>query len=511
MTELADQESGTTVLGGGDVVAGPSPLLRPRSGVLIRRSASTLLLPGTDAAVLLALVGFVGPVGWRTLAYSLAVFGALNIEGQHRLRICLRVSDQVPRIGAAVLVPLVPFVALFPFAGAVALGLWTLGALVVVRGGLNTALRAARSHGLLVEQAVVLGGGTVGTEVARLLDEYPESGLHVRGFVGAGSSTAEHRAPLLGTVGELPAVVSRYDITRVIVCSEGTAEEETVSLLRSCRALAIDVCVVPRLPELGMMVPRGCLDEVRGVPLVPMRRPGPSWDLVKRGFDLVVGGILTIVLAPLLLTLALLLRLCDGCGPLFRQSRISKAGSSVEVVKLRTVPSGTAQDWTVRDEQCSSLGRWLRSTHCDELPQLFSVLRGEMSLVGPRPERPCYAVRFSAEIPGYDDRHRVPGGMTGWAQVHGLHGDTSIRDRARFDNQYIEYWSLWMDVVIVARTGGIVLAATIRSLIGRARAEGKDNDESSARDHRSGGRRGRAATAVDLAAHPARSRRPGAL
>ena len=108
--------------------------------------------------------------------------------------------------------------------------------------------------------------------------------------------------------------------------------------------------------------------------------------------------------------------------------------------------------WSVAPGECSALSRWLRATHLDELPQLLNVVRGEMSLVGPRPERPFFTSRFAAVVPRYDDRHRARGGMTGWAQVHGLTGDTSISDRVRFDNHYIEHWSLWLDLVILART-----------------------------------------------------------
>jgi len=127
---------------------------------------------------------------------------------------------------------------------------------------------------------------------------------------------------------------------------------------------------------------------------------------------------------------------------------------SAEVVKLRTLGQHGDPDtaWRVPDEKCGPLGRFLRITHIDELPQLVSVLRGDMSLVGPRPERPYFARQFSQDIPGYAARQRMPAGMTGWAQVHRLNGDTSISDRARFDNYYIEYWSFWLDLAVLART-----------------------------------------------------------
>jgi len=113
---------------------------------------------------------------------------------------------------------------------------------------------------------------------------------------------------------------------------------------------------------------------------------------------------------------------------------------------------GPDTQWTVDEKRCSPFSRWLRASHLDELPQLINVLRGEMSLVGPRPERPYFAQRFCRDIPRYADRMRMAGGLTGWAQVNGLNGDTSVYDRARFDNYYAEYWSPWLDVAILART-----------------------------------------------------------
>jgi lipopolysaccharide/colanic/teichoic acid biosynthesis glycosyltransferase len=144
---------------------------------------------------------------------------------------------------------------------------------------------------------------------------------------------------------------------------------------------------------------------------------------------------------------------------LFRQVRVIGRGRRGTILKLRTLRPGGDPDttWAVPPGSCSALGRLLRRTHADELPQLTSVLRGDMSLVGPRPERPHFARLLAGQIPSYAERERMPAGLTGWAQVHGLTGDSSIEDRARFDNAYIEYWSVWLDLLILART----LPATI--------------------------------------------------
>jgi len=166
-----------------------------------------------------------------------------------------------------------------------------------------------------------------------------------------------------------------------------------------------------------------------------------------------------VVTAPVVAALAAVIRLRGGGHAFFRQVRVTGAGRAARITKLRTVSGQPDSDtrWTVDGVPGSPLGRWLRRTHADELPQLVSVVRGELSLVGPRPERPYFADRFGRDVPRYADRTRMPAGVTGWAQVHRLNGDTSIFERARFDNYYIEYWSLWLDLAVLART--VVAAA----------------------------------------------------
>jgi lipopolysaccharide/colanic/teichoic acid biosynthesis glycosyltransferase len=224
-------------------------------------------------------------------------------------------------------------------------------------------------------------------------------------------------------------------------------------------ALPADVCLATRLPGLGAAVPGGRLDEVWGVPLLPLRRSpwaaqAPLGRAVKRAFDVLAAAVLLVVTAPLVAVAALAVRLTLRRPALFRQVRVVGEGKLAEIVKLRTLGRHGDPDtsWSVPAGQCGALGRVLRITHIDELPQLVSVLRGDMSLVGPRPERPHFVRQFSEAVPGYTGRQRMPAGLTGWAQVHGLNGDTSISDRARFDNYYIEHWSFWLDLVVLGRT-----------------------------------------------------------
>jgi exopolysaccharide biosynthesis polyprenyl glycosylphosphotransferase len=183
---------------------------------------------------------------------------------------------------------------------------------------------------------------------------------------------------------------------------------------------------------------------------------------VKRVLDVVLAGSAFVLLLPVMAVCAAAVALEGGRGIFFGQERVGLDGRPFRVWKFRTLrPASEAESqttWSIaNDHRVGPVGRVLRKTSLDELPQLWNILRGDMSVVGPRPERPHFVTSFRESFPRYDHRHRVPAGLTGWAQVHGLRGDTSIEDRARFDNYYIENWSLWTDAKIVVRTIGQVV------------------------------------------------------
>ncbi len=200
--------------------------------------------------------------------------------------------------------------------------------------------------------------------------------------------------------------------------------------------------------------------------MVRIRTPnlrGISW-VVKRAFDVVVAGALLVMSLPMLAVFAVLVRIEGGPGVIFRQQRVGRHGVVFSCLKLRSIrPVDSVESATNRsvagDRRIGPVGAFLRRTSIDELPQLWNIVRGDMTLVGPRPERPHFVDKFSSEYDRYSHRHRVQAGLTGLAQVSGLRGNTSIADRARYDNYYIEHWSLWLDVKIVIRTFAEVLFA----------------------------------------------------
>ena len=255
----------------------------------------------------------------------------------------------------------------------------------------------------------------------------------------------------------LDDVLGRLPVRRLVVAFGPTQEPELVAVLRTALERNAEVHVVPRFFEVGVAPTGPDVDDVWGIPLHRVRRAGlrPAAIRAKRAFDVAVAAPLVVLLAPLLGVIALAVRLTSRGGVLFRQRRTGQYGRVIEVLKFRTLQVSDDSDtrWTVDSpDRFTPVGRFLRRTSLDELPQLWNVLRGDMSLVGPRPERPFFVVRFSEDVRGYSQRHRLPVGLTGWAQIHGLRGDTSIAERARFDNHYIEHWSLWRDVVIMVRT-----------------------------------------------------------
>jgi exopolysaccharide biosynthesis polyprenyl glycosylphosphotransferase len=241
-----------------------------------------------------------------------------------------------------------------------------------------------------------------------------------------------------------------------------TRPAHLVELLRICDRYRCRIYFVPRFYELNQA--NRDTDRIGDIPLVRLRpdaRHRRTWWL-KRAMDVAVATVGLVLATPVLAVCALAIRLEGGAGVLFRQERVGMDGRRFVMLKLRTLrPSSeweSRTQWSIADDpRLGRLGRLLRAASLDELPQLVNVLRGEMSLVGPRPERPFFVEDFSRSYPGYAARHRVPGGLTGWAAVNGLRGDTSIGSRACFDNSYIENWSLWLDIKILIRTIGAVL------------------------------------------------------
>lgn len=427
------------------------------------------LTPTLDAVALVGAVVLAGQVNLLGFLYVLAVLVAPIGSGLRFSRINPRLSQDVGMMLARVAVPLLPVALLAPSheeAGRFLMA-GTLAALLLLpaRALAFALIRQARARGHVQEPTLIVGAGVTGVQLATTLQEHPEYGLEPIGFLDSFEDD-DLPLPILGASQELEDVVRAFNVQRVVIAFGATREPELVRILRACAQLPVEVHLVPRFFEVGGAPGGPLTDDIWGIPLIRLRRSAlrtATWR-AKRSFDLVLASVLLVLSAPVFLASALAVRLSSPGPIFFRQKRIGQRGEVFELLKFRSMRVSDDSDtvWTVSEEdRCTTVGRFLRRSSLDELPQLFNVLKGEMSLVGPRPERPHFVDQFRVSIPGYEDRHRVPAGISGWAQVHGLRGDTSISHRARFDNEYIETWSLWRDVVIVMRTVGQVVQGAL--------------------------------------------------
>jgi exopolysaccharide biosynthesis polyprenyl glycosylphosphotransferase len=334
------------------------------------------------------------------------------------------------------------------------------GAVIVGRAVVRKVSLIARRRRWVEHSALVVGTGPIGLELGRLLRRYPQYGLRFAGYVDAKS---RHGAspPVVGTLDTLRETIEMTDCDVVVIADPDCPETLLMEIMRQPGITHCDLWVVPRL--WGSRSHGGLADHIGAIPVVQIGNTtfsGPRWA-IKRFSDIVFASLALLVLSPVLLFCAVGTLLDGGRGVFFRQERIGRDGKPIKVVKFRTMrpadESESRTTWSIaHDQRVTRFGRFMRRTSLDELPQLWNIVRGDMTVVGPRPERPYFVEKFSAEYPEYAMRHRVPVGLTGLAQVSGLRGDTPISDRARFDNYYIENWSLWLDVRVLLRTIGEV-------------------------------------------------------
>ncbi|MFE9390684.1 exopolysaccharide biosynthesis polyprenyl glycosylphosphotransferase [Streptomyces sp. NPDC006784] len=486
------------------------PVALPSTGPARRRrvAAPALVaadLAGTVAAVLACAGPQAAPVLLVPVCASLPVL--CTRRGLYRPGLDPQALDELPAVGKRAAVAwCVGATVLAACDRTGALGAAGLLAGVAANTALVCALRAL-VHGVRRRRgrrrprsALVVGRGETARTVSAALAERPRYGLRPTALVEVGpdddaplggpdgglpdagrteaadGNAAHPPLPVVSTPEELAREVARNAVRDAVFLRSPWEDPHSAALARLLGARGVD----------GWLVRPGCALGAHGGHALSCHRrpdeahlwgfscrrltlecPRPRTGLRKRLLDIALVAPALLLAAPVMAGCALAVRVLDGPGVLFRQERIGQDGRPFTLLKFRSVrPTDdheAATCWSVAgDTRTSPVGRLLRRTSLDELPQLWNVLRGDMSLVGPRPERPYFVGHFSRLHPGYAQRHRAPVGITGLAQVHGLRGDTSIADRARFDNHYIETWSLWQDVRIICRT-----AASLFRLEGR--------------------------------------------
>jgi exopolysaccharide biosynthesis polyprenyl glycosylphosphotransferase len=464
---------------------------RTRAAVLLVTDLALLVL-GNLAAVAGAPESHSSlPGGWLIWLLPPLVIALFLAWGLYRDRIAVRLVDGIGQGIAATALPAVAIIA-----GAALLDpsldpapllarAWLFGTVYVAGGRLlhAWAQRRARAGRLIYAPTLIVGAGQIGAHVERRLTSQPQLGLLPVGYLDADPPPADmvpdRGAPVLGAPSDLGRVVEETGARHVVLGFSTAPDSMMIPLVRECEARGLQVSLVPRLFESVNV--RVALDHLGGLPLFGLHSIDPKgWQFaVKHVFDRVGAGLLLFVLSPLMLGLALAVRRSSPGPVLFRQWRIGRDGHKFQILKYRSMrmddepaaddtqesnvvllPTDIAPGGIEGVDRRTRIGTFMRRTSLDELPQLINVLRGDMSLVGPRPERPEFVDLFGSRLDRYDDRHRVKSGVTGWAQVSGLRGNTSMRDRVEWDNHYIENWSLSLDLKILLLTIGALFTGS---------------------------------------------------
>jgi exopolysaccharide biosynthesis polyprenyl glycosylphosphotransferase len=453
-------------------------VLRPAVDMITLYAGTIIALGGVHAT--LTVVSLNAPL----LALPLLVMALFYLRGLYRTRLRSLVLDAVVPVLSAVSVAamVVAMLGIFLNGRVPDQSAWVRGwafALIGVgvgRMGLALTQRWARAHRRVGKPVLIMGAGLVGSQVARRLESHPEYGLHPVGFLDEDPrSIAEvggREMPVLGTVEDVDEIVEQTGVRNLIVAFSSVADARVSRLIQHCQELGVEVSVVPRM--FDTINNRVGYDNVGGLPLMSFQMVNPKGlqFALKHIFDRLFAALLLVLLWPLIACLALAVRLSSPGPVLFRQRRMGRDDKVFDLYKFRSMRLGPEGDFTENDavafdvllrvdtapggvegdDRRTLVGRILRRSSLDELPQLFNVLRGDMSIIGPRPERPEFVELFREDVTRYEDRHRVKAGITGWAQVHGLRGQTSLAERVEWDNYYIANWSLGLDLKIIALT-----------------------------------------------------------
>ncbi len=362
-------------------------------------------------------------------------------------------------MGALVLVAVMTFFFReYDYSRVVILYFWVLsiGLVWFSRAAFREVLRFARRHGYNLRYAVIVGSGELATAVAQRIERRPDVGIQILGVV-SDEKEAIGGARRLGGYADLRAVLDANAVDHVVLTLAHEDYGRLPGLLEAIGDEPVTIHVVPDLFRFASL--RGGVEEFEGMPFVHLRdSPLHGWNqLGKRVFDVVFSATALLALAPAFALLAALIKLSSPGPVFFGQERMGLDGQRFRMLKFRTMradaESKTGPVWAKEnDPRRTAIGTFFRRFSLDELPQFVNVLRGEMSVVGPRPERPVFVERFRQTVPGYMLRHKVKSGVTGWAQVHGLRGNTSLEKRIEYDLEYIERWSFWLDLKIIALT-----------------------------------------------------------
>ncbi|MFI5252834.1 MAG: undecaprenyl-phosphate glucose phosphotransferase [Bacteroidota bacterium] len=362
----------------------------------------------------------------------------------------------------------------FSYSRIVFLLIWSSSIILVFAGRvmLHIIERSLYRKGRELRNAVIIGSNAAARKVYGSLINHPLLGYKVVGYFADDVNGGEPLpVKFLGRLAEVPSKLLAENVEFALITLDHTERQKLYDLVKECEGINVEFVMVPDILEL--MTSTMEIVEIEGIPLIKIKGiPMTTWGrILKRTFDFLISLILIVILSPLYIIVALIVKL-DSKGPVFyTQKRMGEGDHVFNILKFRSMAVDAEKEgpkWAHKDEtRHTRIGKYLRMTSLDELPQLFNVLRGDMSLVGPRPERPYFVEQFKDMIPKYLDRHRVKTGMTGWAQVNGLRGDSSLEERIKYDIYYIENWSLGFDIKILFKTIAEVFDQILRHIKGK--------------------------------------------
>ncbi len=393
------------------------------------------------------------------------VFKAMGLYAPMRSTSKLKETSKIAQastVALLIFIALVYFIKEYKFSRVVILYFLLLNVtlLSTFRALLRGVLHFIRRRGYNQRHVLIVGAGDLGQKVLKTIKQTPELGLKVIGFMNQRPECVGRNlegVQILGLIQDIGSALANGGIDQVIIALPLEDHDAFKEVMRQIDNEMVDIKVVPDL--LQFMTLRGGVEELDGLSIISLRdSPLYGWNkILKRVMDIVFTSVGIVVLFPLLILIAVAIKLTSPGPVLFRQRRMGMDGSVFDILKFRTMRADAEKEtgavWaTKNDPRRTRVGVILRSTSLDELPQLINVLKGEMSLVGPRPERPELIIKFKQTIPKYMLRHKTKAGITGWAQVHGYRGNTSLEKRIECDLYYIQNWSLSLDLKIILMT-----------------------------------------------------------
>ncbi len=424
------------------------------------------------------------PPTWMMWFFTPTVVALFAIRGLYRRSLNRSFLDELPKVESLTAVAsmlLLTGLVLNPHIegsrSMAVVQVWVCAAVLIPLGRLVWATVRSRMfrRDKMIAPTLIVGNGRIAAKVVERLEVTPNYGLRPIGLIDDDLPSMgldrdkPSTIPYLGKLDNLEQAIAATNARCLIVAFSRTRDDAITAAVKVAHRHGMAVWIVPRIFDtIGV---HATIDHIGGLPLISVPSTDPrSWQFAVKHFsDRMCAALGLALISPLFLSLMLAVRLSSPGPIFFGQARVGRDGRVFDCLKFRSMRPPNAADASFQrradsapggvegEDRRTRIGKIMRATSLDELPQLINVVRGEMSLVGPRPERPEYVDLFNAQIARYGDRHRVKAGMTGWAQVHGLRGQTSIADRAEWDNFYIENWSLWLDWKILAMTVGAVL------------------------------------------------------